>query len=476
MGIPSHITTACKGFKNRGHSCHSQSVKPYSPSMAGKRKADDENSSSEDTSSSSSSEEEDSSSSGSGSESSSSCEEEEGEGVQNNGNDSSERQKVVIISDEEEEVQNNDDESSKKEKLRELLEPLSKDQILGYLKEEALKDPSILSRIVEKAESDPTHRKIFIHGLAWDATEDQLLQVFEPFGEVEELKLITDKVTGRAKGYAFLLFKTRAAAKSALNNPQKKIGNRTVSCQLAVLGPAAGSAPAGQAAEVSKRKLFVANVGPNANVERLRAFFGKFGEIEDGPLGLDPSTNKPRGYAIFVYKSVDGLNKALEQPAKLFEGSQLNCKKFVEGFNNNNNSKNGGSKGSNQQQNQGGGNHGLGINPGYLGSGLNAGGMFMQQNPGIGLVGNPMLAAALNQPGLAVAAMAGIGGNFGLNNLNPGMIGNYGPLAALLGLGGLQGAETGQSSVGANAAGVAVGTGSAQPQSDIGSSGMTLPS
>ncbi|XP_071901992.1 UBP1-associated protein 2B [Coffea arabica] len=444
--------------------------------MAGKRKADDENSSSEDTSSSSSSEEEDSSSSGSGSESSSSCEEEEGEGVQNNRNDSSERQKVVIISDEEEEVQNNDDESSKKEKLRELLEPLSKDQILGYLKEEALKDPSILSRIVEKAESDPTHRKIFIHGLAWDATEDQLLQVFEPFGEVEELKLITDKVTGRAKGYAFLLFKTRAAAKSALNNPQKKIGNRTVSCQLAVLGPAAGSAPAGQAAEVSKRKLFVANVGPNANVERLRAFFGKFGEIEDGPLGLDPSTNKPRGYAIFVYKSVDGLNKALEQPAKLFEGSQLNCKKFVEGFNNNNNSKNGGSKGSNQQQNQGGGNHGLGINPGYLGSGLNAGGMFMQQNPGIGLVGNPMLAAALNQPGLAVAAMAGIGGNFGLNNLNPGMIGNYGPLAALLGLGGLQGAETGQSSVGANAAGVAVGTGSAQPQSDIGSSGMTLPS
>lgn len=454
--------------------------------MARKRKADDETSSSEDTtettSSSSSSEEEssseeDSSSSGSGSESSSSSEE-EGEEVQNNGNDSSKKQKVVIILDEEEEVQNNDDdESSKREKLRELLEPLSKDQILGFLKEEALKDPSILSRIVEKAESDPTHRKIFIHGLAWDATEDQVLQVFKPFGEVEELKLITDKVTGRAKGYAFLLFKNRAAAKNALNNPQKKIGNRTVSCQLAVLGPAAGAAAAGQAAEVSKRKLFVANVGPNVNVGRLRAFFGKFGEIEDGPLGLDPSTNKPRGYVIFVYKSVDGLNKALEQPAKLFEGSQLNCKKFVEGFNSNN-SKNSSSKSSNQQQIQSGGNHGLGINPGYLSSSLNAGGMLMQQNPGIGLVGNPMLAAALNPSGLAVPAMAGIGGNFGLNSLNPGMIGNYGPLAALLGLGlgGLQGAQMGQSSVGANAAGVAVGTGSAQPQSDIGSSGMTLPS
>lgn len=445
--------------------------------MARKRGADDETSSTEDSTDCSSS----SSGSGSDYESSSSSEEEEEQQqqeVQNNGNNSLKRRKFAVISDgessseeeEEEQVQNkdDDDEPSKREKLRELLEPLSKDQILGFLKEEALKDPSILSRIVEKAESDPTHRKVFIHGLAWDATEDQVLQVFRPFGEVEEFKLITDKVTGRAKGYAFLLFKTRAAAKNALKNPQKKIGSRTINCQLAVLGPAVG------AAEVSKRKLFVANVGPNVNLETLRAFFGKFGEIEDGPLGLDPSTNKPRGYAIFVYKSVDGLNKALEQPAKMFEGSQLNCKKFVEGSNSNN-SKNSSSKSSNQQQNQSGVNHGLGINPGYLDSSLNVGGMFMQQNPGIGLAGNPMLTAALNQSGLAVAAMAGLGGNFGMNGLNPGMIGSYGPLAALQGLGVLQSAQLGQSSVRANAAGVAVGTGSAQPQSDIGSSGMTLP-
>ncbi|KAL3512542.1 hypothetical protein ACH5RR_025259 [Cinchona calisaya] len=411
--------------------------------MAKKRKAEEE------TSSSSSSEEEETP----GTSSSSSEEEEDDDDDSSSSSSSSE----------------DDDESSKREKLRKLLEPLSKDQILGLLNEAALQDPFILSRIVQKVDSDPTHRKIFIHGLGWDATEEQVLQVFKPFGEIEDFKLITDKVTGRAKGYAFVLFKTRAAAEKALRNPQKKIGNRTTTCQLAALGPAAA------AGEVSKRKLFVANVGPNVNVDRLRAFFGQFGEIEEGPMGLDPTTNKPRGFVIFVYKFVDGLKKALEEPQKSFEGCQLLCKKFVEGLNTNTNHKN---VTSNQQQSEV--SYGYGVNPGVLGSNLNAGSFLMPQNPGIGLVGNPLMAAALNQSALAASglggAVAGIGGNYGINSYSPSVIGGYGSQAALLGLGAYQSAQTGQSSVGANAPGAAVGTESVKAQSGVGKSGMALPS
>lgn len=457
---------------------------------------DDQEEEQEQETSSSSSEEE------SSSEESSSSSEEEEESSSEEEEDSSDDDSSSSSDEEEKEGLENDDESSKKDKVRKLLEPFSKDQIVAFLKEEALNDPSILSRIVQKAESDPTHRKIFIHGLAWDATEEQVLQVFKPFGEIEEFKLITDKATGRAKGYAFAQFKTRAAAEKALKIPQKKIGNRTASCQLAALGPAAaGGATAAE--EVSKRKLFVANVGPNVHVDRLRDFFGKFGEIEDGPLGLDPSTNKPRGFSIFVYKSVDGLKKALEEPLKMFEGCQLNCKKFVEGLNSSSGNNN--SSSSYTQQNQSDVNYGFGINLGDLGQRLNAGGMLMPQNLGLGLAGNPMMASVLNQSGLAAAAMPGIGGirgnygmnnlspstvglnqsglaaamagmmgNYGMNSLSPGMIGNYSPQAALQRLGVFHSAQTGQSSVGANAA--AVGTGSTQTQSVIGPSGLALPS
>ncbi|PKU59405.1 hypothetical protein MA16_Dca012733 [Dendrobium catenatum] len=51
--------------------------------------------------------------------------------------------------------------------------------------------------------------------------------------------------TGRCKGYGFVLFRTRAAAKRALNDPLKIIGGRVTKCRLACFGPpaAAGQAP-----------------------------------------------------------------------------------------------------------------------------------------------------------------------------------------------------------------------------------------
>ncbi|KAK4404648.1 UBP1-associated protein 2A [Sesamum angolense] len=114
--------------------------------------------------------------------------------------------------DEEEESSSSEDEAndeaSKRETLRELLEPFGKAQIIDLLKEAAAKDTKLLSKIVQVADSDPTHRKIFVHGLGWDATSEQLVQAFKPFGEIEESKLITDKNTAVPKA-TFVLFKTR---------------------------------------------------------------------------------------------------------------------------------------------------------------------------------------------------------------------------------------------------------------------------
>ncbi|KAL0359724.1 UNVERIFIED_CONTAM: UBP1-associated proteins 1A [Sesamum angustifolium] len=292
--------------------------------------------------------------------------------------------------DEEEESSSSEDEAndeaSKRETLRELLEPFGKAQIIDLLKEAAAKDPKLLSKIV---------------------------QAFKPFGEIEESKLITDKNTGRAKGYAFVLFKTRAAARKALKVPQKRIGSRTVSCQLAAVGPAAATA----ATEAGSRKIYVGNVGPHVSAEKLKAFFGRFGEIEEGPMGLDPATNK--GFAIVTYKSPEGYKKAMEEPIKCSTDVSYNS---------------------------------LGVNTGILGTNLNASGLLMAHNPGIGLAGNAMMAAGYNPAGLVASGLstpvAGMTGNYGINSMSPGVIGNYGSQAALHGLGAFQNAQTGQTSLG----------------------------
>lgn len=46
--------------------------------------------------------------------------------------------------------------------------------------------------------------KLFVGNLPYRVTEDDLRQVFSQFGTVVDVRLITDKMTGRAKGFGFV--------------------------------------------------------------------------------------------------------------------------------------------------------------------------------------------------------------------------------------------------------------------------------
>ncbi|XP_022941787.1 UBP1-associated protein 2B-like isoform X2 [Cucurbita moschata] len=218
--------------------------------------------------------------------------------------------------------------------LPKLLEPFSKTQLIELICTTALKDANLEAQIRAAADRDVTHRKIFVHGLGWDTTKETLTSVFELFGEIEDCNVVLDKNTGKAKGYGFILFKSRQGATKALKEPRKKINNRMASCQLASVG----SVPPPQSQEVGPRKIYVANVHHNVDAERLRTFFAKFGELEMGPIGFDPETGKSRGYAIFIYRTNEGARRALEEPHKVFEGNKLHCQRAAEGKNKNQNS------------------------------------------------------------------------------------------------------------------------------------------
>ncbi|KVH87757.1 Nuclear envelope, Cut8 [Cynara cardunculus var. scolymus] len=198
------------------------------------------------------------------------------------------------------------------EPVEKLLEPFSKEQLLLLLKEAVSKHPEFIESVQKIADADPAHRKIFVHGLGWDTNSEILTSEFGKYGEIEDCKAVVDKVSGKSKGYAFILFKHRAGAQKALKEPQKKIGNRMTSCQLASAGPIPAPPPtAPPVSEYTQRKIFVSNVSAEIDPQKLLEFFSKFGEIDDGPLGLDKQTGKPRGFALFVYKSVETVPPAL---------------------------------------------------------------------------------------------------------------------------------------------------------------------
>ncbi len=71
---------------------------------------------------------------------------------------------------------------------------------------------------------------LYIGNLDYSVKEEQLQKLFEEFGEVTSSKIITDKFTGRSKGFGFVEMQNDSEAKaaiSALNG--KMINNREIS-------------------------------------------------------------------------------------------------------------------------------------------------------------------------------------------------------------------------------------------------------
>ena len=77
-------------------------------------------------------------------------------------------------------------------------------------------------------------KKLFVGGLSWGTTDEGLEQAFSAFGEIVEAKVISDRETGRSRGFGFVTFTTEEAAESAvaeMNNAQ--LDGRTIRVNIA---------------------------------------------------------------------------------------------------------------------------------------------------------------------------------------------------------------------------------------------------
>ena len=83
---------------------------------------------------------------------------------------------------------------------------------------------------------DTTYTKVFVGGLAWETQSETLRRHFEQYGEILEAVVISDKHTGRSKGYGFVTFRDPESAKNACSDPNPVIDGRRANCNLASLG------------------------------------------------------------------------------------------------------------------------------------------------------------------------------------------------------------------------------------------------
>ena len=64
--------------------------------------------------------------------------------------------------------------------------------------------------------------KLYVGSLPYSADENQLRELFEPFGAVESIRIITDRDTGRSKGFGFVEYEDSDAATKAIEEVNGK--------------------------------------------------------------------------------------------------------------------------------------------------------------------------------------------------------------------------------------------------------------
>ncbi len=72
-------------------------------------------------------------------------------------------------------------------------------------------------------------KKLYVGSLPYSVDENQLREIFEPFGTVSSARLISDKFTGQSKGFGFVEFEDSDAADEAIAQVNgKEVNGRTL--------------------------------------------------------------------------------------------------------------------------------------------------------------------------------------------------------------------------------------------------------
>jgi len=65
-------------------------------------------------------------------------------------------------------------------------------------------------------------RKMYVGNIPYNATEEDLREMFSEYGEIESLKIIQDQFTGRSKGFGFVEMVNEEDAKKAIATLNEK--------------------------------------------------------------------------------------------------------------------------------------------------------------------------------------------------------------------------------------------------------------
>jgi RNA recognition motif-containing protein len=159
--------------------------------------------------------------------------------------------------------------------------------------------------------------KVFIGGIPFNSTRQELNNYFAQFGKVNLIELPKTRKSKKLKGYAFVGFANRSAMLKVLEHKELKIRGKTVTIRPHMDKDAARL----HTKSLQRRKIFVQGFKLNTTEIEIFNFFSQFGEVDRVLMGNSCRKTGFKGFAYVVMKTEFGYKR-------VFSGSQDNLLEF----------------------------------------------------------------------------------------------------------------------------------------------------
>lgn len=180
--------------------------------------------------------------------------------------------------------------------------------------------------------------KLFIGGIAWDTTEENLRDYFGQYGEVTQTVIMRDKTTGRPRGFGFVVFSDPSVLDTVLND-KHTIDGRMVEAKRALsreeqqtsskTGNFSSSRGSGGGGNFKTKKIFVGGLPSSLTEDGFRQFFESFGNVTDVVIMYDQSTQRPRGFGFITFDSEDAVDRVLYKNFHELNGKAVEVKRAL---------------------------------------------------------------------------------------------------------------------------------------------------
>lgn len=187
-------------------------------------------------------------------------------------------------------------------------------------------------------EDEDGHKELFIKNLSWNSTEDSVREAFGELGTVVNVKLLTDKFTGKPKGIGFVEFEKRSDAKKALEGVE--LDGRSVQCSWsnekkentgfgAPQGGRGGfggdrsfSRPQNSGSSGEGTTIFVGNLGFKTSDVQIKKFFSSCGNVTGVRIATHED-GKRKGFCHVDFDSADACQAAVKLAGQDLDGREI---------------------------------------------------------------------------------------------------------------------------------------------------------